>query len=466
MFGLITSADLDATKSNSVRRSVFYENLTGGFPLMGLLSLCDVEEELDKQECGWNEEREIELRSQTAAANAGGPFTDALQPAGAVGTDLTSGGWSSAVSTTIRIKVDDASVFRERDVVWLKDIPGTASSKKQINGIVTAVWTTPNTVDVLLQVAVVNALNDSTSLDFWLSVVGSAAVEGGFSKKGGMTFPITPTNNTQIFRTPVGPFSRNALKMGQKFDKTGAYKTAARQAHIRHMKVMEWPLMFGIKGEQLIIDEDDGETKRVKYFGGIKWFLEQWELGTVGNGAVATYRPGGADLTSTAWDASDEKRVIKLNGGTITYEQWQDLITRAFTYTGDQTFEKLCVCGNGFLGVVNKMLEKQGVKVVSINEKSTTYGMQMYVIDTIAGTLYFKTHPLLTRHPEHKYSAFFLDMGDIVYHPYQDSDTALLPNRQANDFDGRKDEWLTEFGPEIRFPERHMYIDNLRGITV
>ena len=41
MFGLMTSSDLAATKSNNARRRVFYQYPTGKFPLMGLLSLMD-----------------------------------------------------------------------------------------------------------------------------------------------------------------------------------------------------------------------------------------------------------------------------------------------------------------------------------------------------------------------------------------------------------------------------------------
>ena len=43
----------------------------------------------------------------------------------------------------------------------------------------------------------------------------------------------------------------------------------------------------------------------------------------------------------------------------------------------------------------------------------------------------------------------------------QGRDTELLKNRQNNDEDLRKDEWLTEAGLELRFPESHMYLQNV-----
>jgi hypothetical protein len=466
MFGLIQANELDATKSNHVRREVFYENLTGGFPLMGLLSLMEEQETIDKMEFGWNEERDVRLQSQTASATANGPYTDANSAAGAVGTDMTTGGFSWTAGTTYRIKVDDASVFRERDTVAIKDAPGTASSVKQLYGIIQAVWTSPNTIDVYAQETVANVLNTTAANDIWVSVIGSAATEGGYAKEGGMVFPIEVSNYSQIERTPVGPFSRNALHMGQKFDKTGAYDTASRQAHVRHMTTLEWPAFFGRRTTQNIIDQQDGKTKRVRTTGGILFFLEQWELGNTTNTGLWDYRPGGADITSSSWLTEDKKRIIRLAGGTITYDQWQRLLKLAFDDTGDQTFEKICICGSGFLYSVNKMFERQGVKMVAVNEKSRTYGMWMYQVTTVFGDLYFKTHPLFTRSPDKVNSAFIVDLSTLAYHAAQGADSELRDNVQLPSFDGRLDEWLTEYLLEVRYPERNLYVDKLGGISL
>jgi hypothetical protein len=57
-------------------------------------------------------------------------------------------------------------------------------------------------------------------------------------------------------------------------------------------------------------------------------------------------------------------------------------------------------------------------------------------------------------------NALFLDLGNLRYRPLSDSDTVFLKGRQANDRDSRKDEWITEAGLELRFPESNMYIKN------
>jgi hypothetical protein len=52
------------------------------------------------------------------------------------------------------------------------------------------------------------------------------------------------------------------------------------------------------------------------------------------------------------------------------------------------------------------------------------------------------------------------------YRPLTDSDTDIEKMIQAPDADKRKDQWLTEAGFEIRFPEAFMYVEDLGGITL
>lgn len=466
MFGFIDSADLAASASNNVRRKVFYQYPQGAFPLMGLLSLVDDAEEWDKSTSGWVENRFIDTRSTTVSATAAGPFTDTSGGSGAVGTDKTAAGFGQTAGDIIRVRVADASIFRERDNIWIKDLVGTSSSVKQLKGTIVTVWPTPNTIDVRIIETFANLLNSTANNGKYVTMIGSAAVEGGFSKKGGVTLPLEVFNNSQIFRTVIGPFSRNALKMGQKFDFTGIYKTASVQACQRHMEAMEQAAYWGTRSTLTVTDTDDGETKVVKTMGGIQHYLKSWELGTVANGAEANYRPGGADITALAWNASDDKRILSFGGATITEDQFNQLIQRIFMYNSDAGWEKLVICGNGLLASINAIAQKGVVKMVKMDEKSDEYGMKIVSWSTVFGDLHFKTHPLFTRNPSLTNSGFVVDVGCLKYHAFQDSDTELLAHRQPRDFDGRKDEWLTEYALEINFPENHAFIDNLGGITL
>jgi hypothetical protein len=465
MFGLMTGSDLSAYYSNNARRKVFYAYPQGTFPLMGLLSLMDETEQLDKDNFAWNEDRHTFAKTTTAGAGSYGPYTDTSGAAGNEGVDLTVAGFSQSVGDTIRIKVTDASVFRTRDFIWVKDVAGAASTIVQVKGIVTAVYTTYNCIDVRLTTAIVNGLNGTAQNAALIAAYGSASVAGGYSKLGGTTFPIEVSNNTQIFRTVVGPFDANVLKAGLKFDSSGIYQHAAKKAKLRHMELLEQAAFWGDKGSATVTDMDDNISKLEKRMGGIYWYLREWELGTTGNGAGANYRPNGSDLTATAWDDSDEKRVCKING-TITGEQFEGLIERAFLYNGDQSWEKLFVGGQGVLSIFNKYARAAGIQIRQMNSKEDSYGMSVTMWETAFGTIYFKTHPLFTNNSALNYSGFILDMGSISYHSRDSRDTTLLTHRQAPDFDGRKDEWLTEYSLEVNFPERHMYIEGLTGLTV
>lgn len=477
MFGLMTSAQLEATQSNNARRMIFYQYPQGTFPLMGLLSMMEDAEEIDKQTFNWYEYRHLFAYSTLVGINSGGPFTDQTGANGNFGTALTAGGWQQNSQTYVRMFVADASQFRQRDVVWARSQPISGfATTGDIRGIVDAVYTQYNSIDVRLQLNTASNLLNSASayvpgglsggnVGAVINVIGTASVEGGFSKLGGVNFPIEPGNYTQIFRTVVGPFTRNALKMGQNFDNTGIYKLQAKQAHLRHMEVMEKSCFWGIRGTNSVTDADDGVSKVEKTFGGLLYYLQQYELGSTGNGAIANYRGANAtDLTNTVWNGDPAKRVLKINGS-VTKTQFDAIIEMIFHYNGDGQWEKLVVAGNAFLSVFNAFAERNAIKVVDLHHKDETYGMKVTQWDTIWGTLYFKTHPLFTYDPMFTNCAFVVDMGSLLYHPYQDSDTELLTNRQARDFDGRKDEWLTEFGLEVKFPERHLYIEGLTGIT-
>lgn len=478
MFGLISSQELDATKFNTYRRGIFHEYPQGSAPLMGFLSMMKDGEVLGDQGFGWQESRFPFMGSTALKASSDGPFYDGSLAAGAVstGTKKTAAGWSDSIGTTIRIAVVDATKFRVRDDVWMKDQPISGyATVAQIRGVVMAVWPTPNTIDVRLTIAVpANTLNSSSDYVSGapsggnnlaqVNVVGSNAVEGGFSKLGGVELPIKVSNLTQTFRTVVGPWTRAALKKGQDFDKEGIYKEDAKQAQLRHMQVMEMAAFWGEKGQFTVTDSDDGVPKLENHTGGLYWYLKQWELGNVTNSGAFNYRPGGSDLTSVAWTSDVNKRIIK-PGGTITDAQFDDLLYRMFYKTGDASFEKLLLGGPNIFRVINAYCRRNSIKTTTLNTREQSYGMTITMMETPYGILYMKVHPLFQNNLVLNSSAFVLDMGSVMYHHLQDSDTMLLKNRQPRDFDGRKDEWLTECGFEFKFPERHLYIEGLTGIT-
>ena len=462
ILGLMTTEQLQAKYSLNARRRVFYQMPNGAAPLTGLLSLMDTEEIDKAQDFGWHEDRMLEHEYRTAQANSAGPFTDTSGASGAVGTDLTAAGWTQAAGTTIRVELVAVADIQVRDQLQFRNIPGTSSSLKNFQGVVTAVWSAHNTIDVQLIEAATNALNTTAANAMTIIMVGNAVAEADRSKSGFNSWPIQPTNHTQIFRHAFD-FSRTALKAGLNFDKSGPYKHKAKKNSLKHMKALEYAMLFGTKSINNTVTTDDSLDSTRRTMGGIMWYLKQWELGNIANGGAFDYRPAGADVSGSAWATTDEKRIIDVNG-TMTVEQFHAIIERPFRFISDTTSELLFLCGSGFLMAFQDMCKRESIAVVKLNT-SETYGMHVTAWETIYGTIYFKSHPLFNQTATFRNSAFLLDIGNLAFRPLADSDTTLLKNRQNNDFDGRKDEWLTEAGLEVAFPESFMFFDRVTGIT-
>jgi hypothetical protein len=228
------------------------------------------------------------------------------------------------------------------------------------------------------------------------------------------------------------------------------------------MILLEREFLEGIRYEDTVTN-DDGETVPRRFMGGVKWFLEQWELGNTGNGGAFNYRPGGSDVSASAWATTDDKRILDING-TITKSQFYMILERLFRKTNDKNFEKLCLCGSGFIAAFNEFIDNSTV----VNRKlfeTDKGGFNIKEWESPHGSIFLKSSPLMNEDAVLRNSAYFLDLAELKYIHAQDADTALLENRQANDADKRKDEWLTECSLELKFPEAHMYLENVTGIT-
>lgn len=454
ILGLMSSSQLASEFSNNVRRTVFHQYPTGKFPLMGLLSLMDTEG-TDKPIWGWEEKRALTHEYVTAQANSAGPFTTTGD------VDKTAAGWGESAGTTVRVYLSDVTMIGLRDVLMLRNVPGTSSSIKTFRGVVSAVDTTNSHVDLILLETVANVLNNTTANDIAVLNIGNAASEADRSKTGFVQFPTEVMNYTQIFRQPFH-FSRTALAAGVKWDKTGIYKETAKDNSLKHMVQLERAALWGSRTSNATTN-DDGETSIRRTTGGVHWFLQQWEKGNVSNGGAFEYRPGGSDISASAWNASDDKRILDING-TITGDEFEGILERAFRHTSETSFEKLFLCGSGIVSVINKFVARQGLKMTKLMTDEA-YGMNVSTYESPHGIIHLGTHPLLSQSSTYRNSGFILDAGNLIYTPLNGADTDLYKNRQSPDYDGRKDEWLTEYGLEVRYPETHMFIDRLTNIV-
>lgn len=462
MLGLISSGDLEATWSEKSIRRIFYKYPHGRFPLMGLLSLLDGEE-TDKTKFSWWEKRHQHAQDTTATSGGlgsggSGPFTNS-----AVDTSQAAAGFTWTAGTVYGVFVADATKFRIDDVIWIRRVPNAAATAYlEVKGVVTYVNTSSNYLLVRSSETVASVTNDTDGNSLDVFVIGRASAENDRSRDGGYTLPIECENYTQIFRQAFS-FSRNALKEGARFDKTGVYQDRAKEEMLRTCEAMEMACFFGVRRSDTVVNQNS-ESVVARQMGGILWHLKQWELGTTGNGASVTYRPGGSDITSSTWQTTADKRILPVNG-TISVDDFEEVTRRAFNDTSDAGFEKLVVCGNGYLNMFQKYVDAKSIKTTTLKTKEESYGMSLTMWESPWGTLYFKTHPLFQR-TAFANSAFYLDVGNLDWCDFQDSELTLLRNRQNNDTDGRKDEWLGEGGLMVKFPETHLFVEGVTGMTI
>ena len=459
--GLISSENVDDYWITNTRRRIFYAFPNGTAPLTGLLSLME-NKDTPLPEFGWNEERWAAIKTQTISSTA--PTSTVVFYQGGTSTTLGTPATITAF-LSIRMYVVDASQFQVDDTITIFSLDLT-SGTSDLAGRVTAVNTTGGQW-IEFQATNVPAstvLNSSSAnINKYVYLSGSAFAEGSRSRTGRQVFPVEIKNFTQIQKTAF-ELTRTALKEPTKYDKTGAYKDVAKYNGINHLSQIELTAFFGQRAKTTAVDPDTGNIVRRGFTGGIRWYLDQWEAGSVSAGGAFDY--GQPDVRAqTDYVANPTKRVIKLAGATITRTQFNFLNSLLFARTNSSDWSKLCLCGPGYLAKVADMFERQ-IQWTSLRENGFTgFDFQLLWHRSNSGDIYYKTHPLFND-PIMQNSAFYIDLGYMGYRPLTDSDTDVQPMIQLPDADKRKDQWLTEYGFEIPFPEAFMYIENLGGITL
>lgn len=444
LFGLIGTESLASHRFKSVRRKVFYDYPNGKAPLTGLTSLM-AEESCSDPEFYWYEKRLAQQLSQTATNTTFGPF--AVAAGTTAGATVT---FNPAATTEYIIKVDSSDQFRKGHV-----IRGTFTLSGGVNTAIvqflvtedprTTTSTVADGLKVRPMVAATAVLNGAAeNLDVIVTVIGSAHAQGQVgSSQAPWNEPVSPYNYCQIFRTSFA-FTSTELQVPLKFDETGVYKDRAKEASVNHMIEMEKAWFWGQRTKQT--DLTNGLP--IYSTGGFESFLLLWEAGsTYGN-------------TAATADTDDNKRIITNSAGYLNEKLYDGYLERVFRITNDKANEKLVLCGSGALSVVNQMYKSKSVLQDNLPLDST-YGMDVVKHRTPFGSIYYKTHPLFNQDATLRYSMWIIDVGNLHYRYLNGRDTNLYKDRQENDADYRKDEWLTEAGLEVRFPESHMYIKNV-----
>ena len=255
-----------------------------------------------------------------------------------------------------------------------------------------------------------------------LFLAGYAAPEGDTTPTP-ISFDATvATNYTQIFRTAfsvTNTLNATYLRTGNKEDEQ---RTKALKMH---MMDIERAMIFGKKSET-----NPGTAQPLRTTGGL---IE----------AISTVKDAATDFATA---------------NTITEAEFDLLlIEEIFKYGSNQKI--------AFVGPrVANHLQQIGKNRFQPTQVQGTYGVNVTRYQTFAGDLLVHLHPQFRLLPHMRDSMLVVDFPDLEYRYLEGRDTQLLENRQNNDEDLVKHEYLSECGLELKQDLTHAYITNWQSV--
>ena len=310
-------------------------------------------------------------------------------------------GYAAGITALV---VDNGAYFQAEDMVYVT----------RTGEVIRVVSVATNTLTVVRGVgSTAAALVD----DDELLVIGTSAEEGASSRAAVSHEPVKVSNYCQIFRTPFE--MTETLRHTANEVSPHDWTRQANKAGIEHMKDLEYSFLFGTPSEVAGVSHPRRTT------GGFYHFATQNET---------------------------------LAGGALTESEFFSGLRSVFRY-GSQT--KLALASRLATDVLNTY--PRGKLEVQQSEK--TFGVRVMRYISPHGDLNVVTHNLLEGDEFGGHIAI-LDMDQLTYRflagENGSRDTKVLPNRQANDADTRKDEYLSECGLMFGHSRTH---GTITGIT-
>ena len=309
------------------------------------------------------------------------------------------------------IVVDTGTLFAEEDLV---KVPRTGEVIS-----VTSISTNTLTVERGIGASTAAALVDNDPL----LIIGTAAQEGDTSQAARSEDPTKVDNYTQIFKTSVE--ESGSMLSSANESSPHDWRHQQNKQGIEHKKDIEEAFLFGSPGTRT---GADGKPRRST--GGLLHYASQ-----------------------NNQDA----------GGATTEAEIETFLRAGFRY-GSQ--KKVWFVSPLLLSVINGFAQSK-IQTVS---RDKSYGISLMEWVSGHGTVGLVKHNLLEGAVYGGYGILVdFDRGKVAYRylhgegaPGGPRDTRLYENRQANDLDGRKDEWITECGLQCGLPKTHAV---LTGVT-
>lgn len=264
----------------------------------------------------------------------------------------------------------------------------------------------------------------SIANDTYLLKIATSFAEGTNSPDATSRNPTKLFNYAQIWKTA---YELTNTTKETTFRTGDPLKNDKIRRMFDHSVALELSALFGVRNETT---GSNGKPERS--MGGLLYFLAQYNAS---NG-------------------------IKRYTSALTANDFFDDVYKVFDYSirgAGSGNERLVLLGNGALNVINKVAKDSGE--VSFVEQVKVYGMDLTKWVLPQGTLYFKTHPLMNRHPVFSNSAFIINPPGLHWRPLRD--TKPMDNIQLPDADTHKGQWLTEGLIEFNHLQTFKYLGNI-----
>lgn len=383
-------------RPKNFREMILFRNPNGAAPIFALMSRI-AEEEVDDPEFSWWDEPNDHVRLQVNGALTNVATTvvvDSADPDASV-PDRS---WGLAT----HLKPGDLLLV-ERD--------GVAEPAAWANEIIRVVSITNTTTFVVTrgQAGTTAAAIEDNS---FLTLIGSAYGEGTAAPDATSRNPIKYSNFCQIWK--------NAYELTNTARKTKA-RTGQAEANDKKRKIfdhsrgIELSILFGSKFEGT-----DTNNKPIRFMGGLREFIP-------------------ASNTT-------------IFGATTNLTQYLNATTPLFNWDTPAGNERIAFCGNGYLNNINHLARINGQ--IRFDGQVKVFGMDLQKFVLPQGTIFFKSHPLLSRHGRYTNSAFYMDFSALKYRPLRDTKADEGPEGKGIQLpgqDSKKGQWITEAGIEVKY---------------
>ena len=310
----------------------------------------------------------------------------------------------SAAATTMEVK--NFSYFRAGDIVRVN------------KGELIRVTTTPTSSTVTITRAEGTTAAAAAAANDQLHILSNSNAEGAARRELLSTQRSPQFNYCQIIRDPFG-WTNTALETTT-FAGQDEAEEQAKQL-IEHKKHIEYMLLLGERGENT-----SGTQPRRISRGIIPW--------------VATNIKVAASLTEP---------------------EFEDFLRVCFRYGSS---EKLLLCSPKVIQVINAFARGK----LETRSDDSTYGITLTTYHNAGRRVMLAEHKLMTNSSLSDFSgvagqAICVDIGDFMLRHMRGRITTLKQNIQANDIDGRIDEYLSEVGLEAHQERKHGLLKGVLG---